>query len=104
MLSRVWSCHDILSVDNPFTLHTAQIMIFPSLTHTVGYFFYYYLQSHGFAQLSLTRPGPKSTGLPNVLYCGASTRPGNGVPLVLIGAKQVAEKAVFSLRTTDNAD
>jgi len=53
--------------------------------------------SHGFAQLSLTRPGPESTGLPNVLYCGASTRPGNGVPLVLIGAKQVAEKAVRAL-------
>ena len=30
----------------------------------------------------------------NVLYCGASTRPGNGVPLVLIGAEQVAKKAI----------
>jgi phytoene desaturase (3,4-didehydrolycopene-forming) len=49
--------------------------------------------SHGFGQLSLTRPGPGSSGMKNVLYCGASTRPGNGVPLVLIGAKQVAEKA-----------
>lgn len=55
--------------------------------------------SHGFAQLSLTRPGaaysqPKSS---NLLFCGASSRPGNGVPLVLIGAKQVAEKAVDRL-------
>lgn len=58
------------------------------------------LQSHGFAQLSLTRPGPESTGFPNVLYCGAGTRPGNGVPLVLIGAKQVAEKAMRSLTAT----
>eukprot|EP00536_Pseudo-nitzschia_multiseries_P002135 jgi/Psemu1/235406/estExt_Genewise1.C_280111 len=58
--------------------------------------------SHGFAQLSLTRPGPKSSGLPNVLYCGASTRPGNGVPLVLIGAKQVAETAIQSLRDSDS--
>lgn len=56
--------------------------------------------SHGFAQLSLTRPGPESTGFPNVLYCGAGTRPGNGVPLVLIGAKQVAEKAMRSLTAT----
>ncbi len=56
--------------------------------------------SHGFAQLSLTRPGPKSAGLPNVLYCGASTRPGNGVPLVLIGAKQVAEKAMECLSSS----
>ena len=49
--------------------------------------------SHGFGQLSVTRPGPRSSGTKNVLYCGASTRPGNGVPLVLIGAKQVAETA-----------
>lgn len=48
--------------------------------------------SHGLAQLSLTRPGPFSTGLSNVCYCGASTRPGNGVPLVLTGAKLVAER------------
>lgn len=63
------------------------------------------MQSHGFAQLSLTRPGPASSGLPNVFYCGASTRPGNGVPLVLIGAKQVAEKAIRTLRNSStNSD
>ena len=55
--------------------------------------------SHGFAQLSLTRPGPESSGLSNVLFCGASTRPGNGVPLVLIGAKLVAEKAVSKIKS-----
>jgi phytoene desaturase (3,4-didehydrolycopene-forming) len=54
--------------------------------------------SHGLAQLSLMRPGPESSGLPNVLFCGASTRPGNGVPLVMIGAKLVAEKAVSKLK------
>jgi len=59
--------------------------------------------SHGFAQLSLTRPGPESSGLSNVLYCGASTRPGNGVPLVLLGAKQVAEKAESKLADNDDA-
>lgn len=55
--------------------------------------------SHGFAQLSLTRPGPASAAstIPNVLFCGASTRPGNGVPLVLIGSQQVAQKAVKKL-------
>ncbi|CAJ1965690.1 unnamed protein product [Cylindrotheca closterium] len=56
--------------------------------------------SHGFAQLSLTRPGAgysKDNKSPNLLYCGASSRPGNGVPLVLIGAKQVAEKAIAKL-------
>ena len=48
--------------------------------------------SHGFGQLSITRPGPLSSSIPNVCFCGASSRPGNGVPLVLLGAKLVAEK------------
>jgi len=48
--------------------------------------------SHGFSQLSLTRPGAESDKHPNVLFVGASSRPGNGVPLVLLGAKLVAEK------------
>lgn len=51
--------------------------------------------SHGFGQLSLTRPGAKYLlESPNILYCGASSRPGNGVPLVLIGSRMVAKKAV----------
>jgi phytoene dehydrogenase-like protein len=75
--------------------------------------------SHGFGQLSLTRPSSKGTSIlspfqerqpsqhqqqvdsddamPNVLYVGASSRPGNGVPLVLIGAKLVAEQAIAQL-------
>lgn len=48
--------------------------------------------SHGLGQLSLTRPGAESTTLDNVLYVGASSRPGNGVPLVMIGAKAVSRK------------
>jgi phytoene desaturase (3,4-didehydrolycopene-forming) len=50
--------------------------------------------SHGLAQLSLTRPGASCKEYPNVLFVGASSRPGNGVPLVLIGAKLVAKKAL----------
>mmetsp|Transcript_10367 Transcript_10367/g.14852 ORF Transcript_10367/g.14852 Transcript_10367/m.14852 type:complete len:117 (-) Transcript_10367:136-486(-) len=53
--------------------------------------------SHGFNQLSLTRPGAESSNHPNVLFVGASSRPGNGVPLVLVGAKLVAEKAMKKL-------
>jgi phytoene desaturase (3,4-didehydrolycopene-forming) len=67
--------------------------------------------SHGFGQLSLTRPSSKGTSIlspfqkqqggdvdmSNVLYVGASSRPGNGVPLVLIGAKLVAEQATAAL-------
>lgn len=64
-----------------------------SLLFSFCFFTFDLLQSHGFAQLSLTRPAPESSGMSNALFCGASTRPGNGVPLVLIGAKQVAEKA-----------
>jgi phytoene desaturase (3,4-didehydrolycopene-forming) len=53
--------------------------------------------SHGFSQLSLTRPGPESSKLPDVLFCGASSRPGNGVPLVLTGAKLVANRAIAKI-------
>jgi phytoene desaturase (3,4-didehydrolycopene-forming) len=60
--------------------------------------------SHGLAQLSLFRPSqPSSTTdtiLPNVLYCGASTRPGNGVPLVLVGAERIAQQAIKQLAIT----
>jgi len=37
------------------------------------------------------------------MFCGASARPGNGVPLVLIGAKQVAEKATRRLMAMQSA-
>lgn len=54
--------------------------------------------SHGFSQLSLARTGVKTPMHENVLYGGASSGPGNGVPLVLIGAKAVAKKAMNKLR------
>lgn len=54
--------------------------------------------SHGFNQLSLTRPTIKAKGFKNVWYIGASTKPGNGVPLVLLGAKQVASQVTKSLK------
>ena len=57
-------------------------------------------KSHGFGQLSLTRPGHRSNDADNVFFVGASTRPGNGVPLVLIGAKQLAKKV---LQKIDNS-
>jgi phytoene dehydrogenase-like protein len=60
--------------------------------------------SHGFAQLSLARPGPESSKLDNVMFCGASSRPGNGVPLVLMGAKLVAKRAVNKLKKMVQAE
>lgn len=55
--------------------------------------------SHGLGQLSVTRPAPECKTHGNVLFVGASSRPGNGVPLVLIGSRQVAKKAVDKLRS-----
>jgi phytoene desaturase (3,4-didehydrolycopene-forming) len=55
--------------------------------------------SHGLAQLSFMRPGALCSKYSNVFFVGASSRPGNGVPLVLIGAKLVAEKAIAFLKT-----
>jgi len=56
--------------------------------------------SHGFEQLSLTRPGHRSNDADNVFFVGASTRPGNGVPLVLIGAKQLAKNVLQKINNT----
>jgi phytoene dehydrogenase-like protein len=53
--------------------------------------------SHGLGQLSLTRPGATIPAEPNILMVGASSRPGNGVPLVLMGAEQVAKQAAANL-------
>jgi phytoene desaturase (3,4-didehydrolycopene-forming) len=60
-----------------------------------------FAMSHGFRQLSLTRPGPESSDISNVFFVGAGTRPGNGVPLVLMGAKQVAEKVLSKLKVLE---
>ncbi len=46
----------------------------------------------------MTRPSQQSSDLDNLLFAGASTRPGNGVPLVLLGTKQVAEKALRKIQ------
>mmetsp|Transcript_3705 Transcript_3705/g.6128 ORF Transcript_3705/g.6128 Transcript_3705/m.6128 type:complete len:639 (-) Transcript_3705:161-2077(-) len=54
--------------------------------------------SHGLGQLSLTRPSAEPRSHGNVLFVGASSRPGNGVPLVLIGARLVAKKAIKKLQ------
>lgn len=50
--------------------------------------------AHDALQLSLFRQGPRDAELTNVYHVGASARPGNGVPLVLIGAEHVAATVV----------
>ncbi|KAG1658209.1 hypothetical protein FOA52_008232 [Chlamydomonas sp. UWO 241] len=42
--------------------------------------------SHGLNQLAAFRPSPQDTQVSGLYFVGASTRPGNGVPLVMIGA------------------
>ena len=50
---------------------------------------------HNLGQLSLLRPGPRSgEGIGGLYHCGASNRPGNGVPLVMVGAKLLSEMIV----------
>ena len=59
--------------------------------------------SHGLQQLSVFRPPrpfrqKRKEEPSNVVYCGASTRPGNGVPLVLTSAKLAADQVLRKLK------
>ena len=64
--------------------------------------------SHGLTQLACFRP-PTHTGLPesvwaetpvpeNLYFVGASTRPGNGVPLVMMGVRVTYDNIVRDAR------
>jgi phytoene dehydrogenase-like protein len=46
--------------------------------------------SHGLGQLSIFRQKKEIAGVNGGFYVGACTTPGNGVPLVMIGAQQTA--------------
>eukprot|EP00635_Sarcinochrysidales_sp_CCMP3193_P014108 CAMPEP_0118897366 /NCGR_PEP_ID=MMETSP1166-20130328/4793_1 /TAXON_ID=1104430 /ORGANISM="Chrysoreinhardia sp, Strain CCMP3193" /LENGTH=566 /DNA_ID=CAMNT_0006836435 /DNA_START=75 /DNA_END=1772 /DNA_ORIENTATION=+ len=48
--------------------------------------------SHGLDQLALFRPARKSSNVDGLAFVGASTRPGNGVPLVLTSAALCAKE------------
>jgi len=45
----------------------------------------------GLNQLSILRPGARHPRVRNLYFAGASARPGNGVPLVMCGARIVSE-------------
>lgn len=53
--------------------------------------------SHGLSQLSVLRPGPEDGKLPGLYFVGASSRPGNGVPLVMMGADQCVGRVLRGL-------
>lgn len=52
---------------------------------------------HGLDQLAMFRPGTKDSQLRGLYFAGASTRPGNGVPLCLMGAKLTANRVLSDL-------
>ncbi len=54
--------------------------------------------SHGLDQLAAFRPPPKDDRVAGLYFVGASTRPGNGVPLVMIGAGLTVGRVMRDLR------
>jgi phytoene desaturase len=50
--------------------------------------------SHKLTQSAFMRPSLKSSHDPNLFYVGASTNPGNGIPMVLISAEMVTDLVV----------
>jgi len=48
--------------------------------------------AHGMNQIGAFRPANKDEKLNNVYYVGASTHPGTGLPIVVIGSKLITEK------------
>lgn len=48
--------------------------------------------SHGFWQVGYMRPANKARDLDNLYFVGASTVPGGGVPMVMLGSNLVAER------------
>lgn len=53
--------------------------------------------SHGLSQLSVLRPRQQDDRIPGLYFCGASTHPGNGVPLAMVSGRLCAARAVRDL-------
>jgi phytoene desaturase (3,4-didehydrolycopene-forming) len=60
--------------------------------------------SHTLDQLSLFRPADKDDTIDGLYFVGASTRPGNGVPLCFIGAKLTAERILKDYKVVKSAE
>ncbi len=50
--------------------------------------------AHPMSQLVMFRPANRDDSVKNVYFVGASTAPGNGVPLVMCGARMCAERVL----------
>ena len=57
--------------------------------------------AHTFGQSGPLRPGNLAPGLDNVVFVGSGTRPGVGVPMVLVSARLAAERISPSHRQKD---
>ncbi|MBL7502738.1 phytoene desaturase [Frankia sp. CNm7] len=55
--------------------------------------------AHTFRQTGPFRPSNRAPGLENVVFTGSGTRPGVGVPMVLISGRLAAERVVGPART-----
>mmetsp|Transcript_3801 Transcript_3801/g.16487 ORF Transcript_3801/g.16487 Transcript_3801/m.16487 type:complete len:225 (-) Transcript_3801:252-926(-) len=53
--------------------------------------------AHNVTQLAIFRPSQRSSTYTNVYFVGASTRPGNGVPLVMVSSRLCTEKILQDL-------
>jgi phytoene desaturase len=53
---------------------------------------------HDFMQVGYLRPGNRAKRLRNLYFVGASTVPGTGVPLVILGSKLVADRILAEQR------
>jgi phytoene desaturase (3,4-didehydrolycopene-forming) len=58
--------------------------------------------AHGLDQLALFRPSRKSSRVDGLSFVGASTRPGNGVPLVLTSARLLCDELSGELGLKDS--
>ena len=57
--------------------------------------------AHTLGQSGPLRPGNLAPGLDNVVFVGSGTRPGVGIPMVLVSARLAAERIAPSPRRKD---
>ncbi len=55
---------------------------------------------HTLAQSAMFRPGDRSATVPNLLYTGAGTIPGVGLPMCLISAELIAKRMLGETSAT----
>lgn len=57
--------------------------------------------AHNFTQVGALRPNNRAKKLPNLYFVGASTVPGTGVPMVIIGSRLVTERILAEVGDGD---